>query len=133
MPNLPSANPTQFIQGAAALHVLDVKATATFYRDVLGLTPVVSTPYWSDFMLGSVRLGLHPPFKDGTPQKASGGWILGVETKDLAALKIRLQDSGNPTSSKYHEVPGGVVLDFADPDGNPLQAIQLGAQMSDFS
>ena len=36
MPNLPSANPTQFIQGAAALHVLDVKATATFYRDVLG-------------------------------------------------------------------------------------------------
>jgi len=36
MPNLPSANPTQFIQGAAALHVPDVKATATFYRDVLG-------------------------------------------------------------------------------------------------
>ena len=36
MPNLPSANPTQFIQCAAALHVPDVKATATFYRDVLG-------------------------------------------------------------------------------------------------
>jgi len=29
MPNLPSANPTPFIQGAAALHVVDVKATAT--------------------------------------------------------------------------------------------------------
>jgi catechol 2,3-dioxygenase-like lactoylglutathione lyase family enzyme len=36
MPNLPTATPTQFIQGAAALHVPDVKATATFYRDVLG-------------------------------------------------------------------------------------------------
>ncbi len=36
MPNLPSSNPKQFIQGAPALHVPDVKATATFYRDVLG-------------------------------------------------------------------------------------------------
>ena len=36
MPNLPSSNPRQFIQGAPALHVPDVKATATFYRDVLG-------------------------------------------------------------------------------------------------
>ena len=38
MPSLPSANPAQFIQGAPVLHVLDVLATATFYRDVLGFT-----------------------------------------------------------------------------------------------
>jgi predicted enzyme related to lactoylglutathione lyase len=36
MPNPPSSNPKLFIQGAPVLHVPDVKATATYYRDVLG-------------------------------------------------------------------------------------------------
>lgn len=38
MPALPSSNPAQFVQGAPVLHVPDVKATAAFYRDVLGFT-----------------------------------------------------------------------------------------------
>ena len=38
MPELPSSNPKQFVQGAPVLHVSDVVATATFYRDVLGFT-----------------------------------------------------------------------------------------------
>lgn len=38
MPNLPTSNPAQFIQGAAVLHVPDVVATAKFYRDILGFT-----------------------------------------------------------------------------------------------
>jgi predicted enzyme related to lactoylglutathione lyase len=38
MPALPSSNPAQFVQGAPVLHVTDVSATATFYRDVLGFT-----------------------------------------------------------------------------------------------
>jgi predicted enzyme related to lactoylglutathione lyase len=36
VPAQPSSNPAQFIQGAPVLHVVDVKATAAFYRDVLG-------------------------------------------------------------------------------------------------
>ena len=38
MPRLPSSNPAQFVQGAPVLHVADVKATAAFYRYVLGFT-----------------------------------------------------------------------------------------------
>ena len=38
MPELPSSNPRQFIQGAPVLHVPDVVGTAAFYRDVLGFT-----------------------------------------------------------------------------------------------
>ena len=38
MPAFPSSNPPQFVQGAPVLHVSDVKATAAFYRDVLGFT-----------------------------------------------------------------------------------------------
>lgn len=38
MPAPPSSNPRQFVQGAPVLHVPDVKATAAFYRDILGFT-----------------------------------------------------------------------------------------------
>lgn len=38
LPELPSSNPKQFVQGAPVLHVSDVAATAAFYRDVLGFT-----------------------------------------------------------------------------------------------
>lgn len=38
MPALPTSDPAQFFQGAAVLHVPDVKAAATYYRDVLGFT-----------------------------------------------------------------------------------------------
>jgi predicted enzyme related to lactoylglutathione lyase len=38
MPEPPSANPRQFVQGAPVLHVPDVMGTAAFYRDVLGFT-----------------------------------------------------------------------------------------------
>jgi catechol 2,3-dioxygenase-like lactoylglutathione lyase family enzyme len=36
MPAPPSSNPGQFVQGAPVLHVPDVRATAAFYRDLLG-------------------------------------------------------------------------------------------------
>ena len=38
MPQVPSSNPAQFVQGAPVLHVADVETTAAFYRDVLGFT-----------------------------------------------------------------------------------------------
>ena len=36
MPDQPSSNPKQFVQGAPVLHVANVLSTASFYRDVLG-------------------------------------------------------------------------------------------------
>ena len=36
MPDRPTENPKQFIQGSPVLHVPDVIAAAEFYRDVLG-------------------------------------------------------------------------------------------------
>jgi uncharacterized glyoxalase superfamily protein PhnB len=38
MPERPSSNPKQFVQGVPVLHVPDVVRTAAFYRDVLGFT-----------------------------------------------------------------------------------------------
>ena len=36
MPDRPTSDPKQFIQGAPVLHVADVRATAAYYRDTLG-------------------------------------------------------------------------------------------------
>lgn len=36
MPNHPTSNPAQFIQGCPVLHVPDVVATASYFRDILG-------------------------------------------------------------------------------------------------
>ena len=36
MPQYPSSNPAQFIQGAPVLHVRDVQSAVRYYRDVLG-------------------------------------------------------------------------------------------------
>jgi predicted enzyme related to lactoylglutathione lyase len=115
--------------------VADMNRATAFYRDVLGLTPGVSSPYWSDFQLGSVKLGLHPPFEGSEPPYAlpNKGWILGIETDDIRGLRQRLVAAGGWVSSGFHDIPGGVVMDFRDPDGNPLQAVQHGVSAKDLA
>ena len=104
-----------------------------FYRDVLKLKPGYSSPYWSDFALGSLRLGLHPVFQgnEGPPVIPFKNAIVGVETPDIAALKSVLDAAGDYVKGVYHDTPGGVVLDFTDPDGNNWQAIQPGKKAKD--
>ena len=49
MPDLPTGNPEQFIQGAPVLLVPDVSATADFYRRILGfkVDPGTGTPEYT--------------------------------------------------------------------------------------
>lgn len=58
------------------------------------------------------------------------GWIFGIEVDDVAALRATLE-SANRAVGGYHDVPGGAVIDFSDPDGNPIQAIQMGITSKD--
>ena len=106
-----------------------MERACAFYRDVLGLKPGVQSPYWSDFELGDVKIGLHPPFVAG-PGRPEAGWIVGVEVDDLLELRSVLATVGVKVG-ELHDVPGGVVLDFSDPDGNALQAIQRGQTKGD--
>lgn len=118
--------------GTLICQVDEMDRAIAFYRDVLGLTPGVTSPYWTDFTLpGGGKIGLHPSFRE-TGAKESG-WIVGLATTDIAALRAKLAASGYPTPREYHDTPGGVVLDFSDPDGNALQAIQYGTKASDLA
>ena len=98
--------------------VADMDRAVAFYRDVLGLHAGHVTPYWSDFEAGSIKIGLHPPFKGSIPPFAvdGKGWIVGLETEDIRALKARLVEFGASIRRDLHDIPGGVILDFADPD-----------------
>ena len=109
-----------------------VERAAGFYRDILGLKPGYISPGWGDFSLpdGS-RIGLHPPFGGGKMPDGSG-WILGIEVDDVVSLKETLETAGHSVGG-YHDVPGGVVIDFTDLDGNPIQAIQMGIARKDLS
>jgi predicted enzyme related to lactoylglutathione lyase len=111
----------------------DMDRSVAFYRDVLGLTPGHLTPYWSDFTLGDIRIGIHPPFQGSTPPYAlpQKGWILGLDVDDLKALRKRLEEAGARINGDYHDIPGGVILDFEDPDGNALEAGQTGISAKD--
>ena len=111
----------------------DMDRSVAFYRDVLGLKPVVVSPYWSHFELEGGALGLHPPLEGSTPPFATPkkGWTVGVRTGDLVALQRKLQEAGADVDAEFYEVPGGATLTFRDPDGHAIQAIQLGSKAAD--
>lgn len=107
--------------------------SVAFYRDVLGLAVRFSSPYWSEVKIGDANLGLHPALEGSAePLGQYGkGWMLGLQTDDIRALRARLTEYGASIRGEYHDVPGGVVLDFSDPDGNPIEAIQMGITSKD--
>ena len=67
MPDVPTSNPEQFCQGAPLLLVPDVRATADFYRSILGFKsdPATDTPeysvVWRDNAAVHLTQGEHAP------------------------------------------------------------------------
>jgi predicted enzyme related to lactoylglutathione lyase len=109
--------------------VSDMDQSVAFYRDQLGLTPGMVSQWWSTFPIGDSQLGLHPPMSDA-PRGA--GWVLGIEVDDLVGLRTHLE-AGGVTCAPYHDIPGGCVMDFTDPDGHAIQAMQVGVTSQDLS
>jgi predicted enzyme related to lactoylglutathione lyase len=91
-----------------------------FYQQVLGLTVVHQSPYWSSIKAGNSMIGLH----GGQEAPPAGGWLVCLETPDLDALEKQLRAHDVHVGDR-HQTPRGWLIDFADPDGNRLQAIQL--------
>lgn len=110
-------------------HASDMERATAFYASVLGLKVQYASPYWTAIACGEVTIGLH--HSDGS--QSSGGWVVSVLCDDLRALRAALAAAGARVSDEYHDTPRGAILDFWDPDGNHLQAMQLGAKAADLS
>lgn len=109
--------------------------SVAFYRDVLGLSLEFASQHWSQFRIGGMKLGLHPSLEGKRPPHGEYGcgWFIGFAVDDLRALREKLEASGAAIHGDYHEVPGGTVLDFADPDGNVIEAMQTGVKPADLA
>lgn len=101
----------------------DMDRAVAFYSGVLGLTPTYASPHWTGFELGGVRFGLHPRF-NGSGGDTNGNFVAGLAVEDLEAFRDHLKASGAWCAEEFHIVPGGKLLDFRDPDGNWLQAVE---------
>ena len=112
MPNLPSANPAQFIQGAPVLHVPNVAASTKYYVEVLGFAlDFVSDDYavvWRD------NSAIHFAKGDGSPR----GVHLFQWVRDVDAYHREVTARGAEIVVEPGDRPYG-VRDFSilDPTG----------------
>ena len=107
------------------IDVADMDRTVAFYRDAVGLALEMTSPFWSSFALGSgASLGLHGGRKDAGPRPSA--WTLGLHVDDILAARDRIVTGGGRTAGDLHDIPGGVILDLSDPEGNAFEIIQHG-------
>ena len=109
--------------GMVMVVVSDMERSVAFYRDVLGLTPRIVSPYWSDFEVGGVTLGLHPE-SPGLAVNPQGGVQFGFYTNDIDATLGELELRGAPLISRQDQ-EFGVEAKIADPDGYVVQICQM--------
>jgi predicted enzyme related to lactoylglutathione lyase len=112
------------------VYVHDMPRALAFYRDVLGLPLAMESPGWSQFDLGGgLALGLH--MARGEMPAPAPGWVPGFSVDDVKAAKERILASPGDLTQDFHDIPGGVVIEFADPDGNRITAMQQGISCAD--
>ncbi len=103
------------------LYVSDLKRSAAFYRETLGLRQVDASAETPVFALGQMRLWLRqrPANAPTTPPPAWGALLL--PTPEGIEQRIReLAARGFSFSASLTETPHGRVAQFHDPDGHPL-------------
>ncbi len=112
------------------VYVGDMDRSVPFYRDVLGLPLQMESAGWSQFDIGNgAVLGLHGSRSE--PRDPRPGWLPGFAVDDVKATRQALVAAGATIAQDFHDIPGGVVLEFADPDGNRISAAQAGVSCAD--
>jgi catechol 2,3-dioxygenase-like lactoylglutathione lyase family enzyme len=101
--------------------VSDVQRSQAFYKDVLGLKPRVESEEWNECSMGpGPSLALHP----ARGQRPGTTPALCLEAPDIKAARKKLQAAKVKGITGFHEIPGGVTVDFQDLDGHVLELVQ---------
>jgi catechol 2,3-dioxygenase-like lactoylglutathione lyase family enzyme len=101
--------------------VCSMDKAIAFYRDVLGLELARREGNdWAEFRVGSVDLALSGELAVAPQQ---GGATVVLRTPDIEALDAHLAGCG-VRRGRIEDLGGARMLDFYDPDGNQLVAMQ---------
>jgi catechol 2,3-dioxygenase-like lactoylglutathione lyase family enzyme len=106
----------------AFFYVSNAERALIFYRDVLGLQPTFVAPSeWLEFQVGAAgRLALNPA---GAPIPHTGGVVV-FEVDNVERFVARLREHGVRIRRDVHLITPGKMIEFEDPDGNVLQALE---------
>ena len=96
--------------------VADMDKAVAFYRDKIGLTPKMTTPFWSEFATGDVTLALHP----ASAENPAGTTRLGFTTPDLASLHAGADAAGIAFTHAPREEHGVLLARIRDSEGAEL-------------
>jgi len=130
---------TRMVTGIDTLMITvgDMDRAVRFYRDVLGFPVKSQSPGWSAIDIQGTVLGLHPSMSHSGQVTATeaagrgigaGNFVLGLRVRDIREFRAHLERNGVTVTRDFHEIPGGLLLDFTDPDGNWLEAVERGAK-----
>ena len=100
------------------LMVSDMSKSVGFYRDVIGLDVQVQSPGWSELTLGNATVALHISRNAGN--RATG---LNFEVSNIEDACNELDAAGGSVIQAPYGggVPGLLLADVEDPDGNGFQ------------
>lgn len=110
-------------------NVSNMERATEFYRDVLGMELMVSSPYWTALEIGGVRVGLHWSGGARVPEVrfdqhgAYSGATLTLCSDDIVDDTQRLITHGVEIVGQLDEEWGTLTV-FKDPDGNILKLMQ---------
>ena len=93
--------------------VSDMDAATRFYRDELGFTLGMQSPFWTEFETGRTKLALHP----ASPENPAGTVQLGLGTDDLDAFHAAAEAKGIRFTEPPRDMHGSRIARFVDPDG----------------
>ena len=103
------------------LPVRDMDRAVSFYRDAVGLTVEVSSPFWSELRWREATIALHGGGTAGERES----W-LGFHVSDLDAAVAEVEAAGGRRGEERTEGGAGLIS-VVDPEGN---AFTLGQDVS---
>ena len=106
----------------AIVFVSEMKRSASFYRDVIGLTLRFESPGWTEFATDGATLALHSseaskPERGNPPSDPAGTCRPGLAVPNLDEFHKRMVEKGVPCVQEPRETFGVRIAQYADPDG----------------
>ncbi len=125
----------RFVQGVHGLRyqVKDVARAVAFYATHLGFTlEHQHLPAFASVSFGDARILLSGPeasgsrpMPNGEPQEPGGWNRVVLRVSDLPGLIAELKQAGLRFRNEVEIGPGGRQIQIEDPDGNPIELLEL--------